>query len=193
MPIDYQIETWESIIHKTLKLCKKVESAGFYPDILVSILRGGAIPAAIFSDYFGIKNVAPLRIIFYKGVGETAEEPRIIQPLLIDVRGRNVLIVDDVADTGRTLKTAFEHVKSKDPKEVKIATIHLKPWSIVVPDFFIETTDKWIVYPWEYHEFMREVMEKIEKKELSEEEIKRAKRALERIKEILANLISSRE
>ncbi|MHA1617604.1 MAG: phosphoribosyltransferase [Candidatus Njordarchaeales archaeon] len=189
MPIHYQVETWSSIIKKTLKLCKKVEESGFRPDIIVSILRGGAVPAAIFSDYFGVKDIAPIRIVFYKRVSETSEQPQIVHPLTIDVSGKNVLIVDDVADTGKTLKLALEHVKSKNAKEVKIATIHLKPWSILVPDFFIETTDKWIVYPWEYHEFIKEMTERLTKGELKGEDAERAKEALNEIKAILAGLI----
>lgn len=55
------------------------------------------------------------------------------------------LIVDDVADTGETLKK----LKSVYSIDFICATLHYKPRSVIKPNFFVEETTDWIVYPWE--------------------------------------------
>ena len=52
------------------------------------------------------------------------------------------LIVDDIADTGITLQQ-FQHFG------VATATLFYKKRSIVKPTFYVEETDRWIVFPWE--------------------------------------------
>jgi hypothetical protein len=78
-----------------------------------------------------------------------------------------VLIVDDVADSGRSLTVAKEYILKQGAGEVKIATLHYKPVSMFKPDFFIGTTDAWIIYPWEVHEVERQ------RKRLEQEEKKK--------------------
>jgi hypoxanthine phosphoribosyltransferase len=56
-----------------------------------------------------------------------------------------VLIVDDVADTGKTL----QEIRNNHGVYFTVATLHYKSRSVVKPDFFVEETDKWICYPWE--------------------------------------------
>jgi hypoxanthine phosphoribosyltransferase len=70
-------------------------------------------------------------------------------PLLMDyydrkiVTDKQILVVDDIADTGHTLK-GFENEHNV------IVTLHFHEQSIVKPDFYCEEKgDKWIVYPWE--------------------------------------------
>jgi hypoxanthine phosphoribosyltransferase len=71
-----------------------------------------------------------------------------------------VLIVDDIADTGRSLAVAKDYVLRKGAKEVKVATIHYKPDSIFKPDYCIASTTAWVVYPWERNEVERELAKK---------------------------------
>ena len=81
--------------------------------------RGGLIPGVILSHKTGLK-------LF--------EDPRV----------RPLLIVDDIADTGKTL-----HSFSK-LEDVYIATIFYHKQSSFIPDKWIyKKKDEWIVYPWE--------------------------------------------
>ena len=43
------------------------------------------------------------------------------------IEGKDVIIVEDIVDTGRTLDFLLEHLKSKNPNSVKIATLLSKP------------------------------------------------------------------
>jgi uncharacterized protein len=118
------------------------------------------VPARIMSDLLDVKEVGILGVTFYKAMGKPSDFPRITQELTMDLTGRRVLIVDDVADTGRSLMVAKDYLQRKGVKEIKIATIHYKPNSVFKPDYFVASTTAWIVYPWERHEIERELAAK---------------------------------
>jgi hypoxanthine phosphoribosyltransferase len=143
---------WKTAIGYCDELATRIESK---PDIIVGISRGGLVPARILSDILDVKDVAVLGIRFYKGMGKTEEKPVITQDISVDIKGKKLLVVDDVADSGRSLVFAREHLK--DAKEVRCATLHYKPVSEYKPDYFVSTTTAWIVYPWEVHEVEREL------------------------------------
>jgi len=109
---------------------------------------------------------------FYLGVAETKGEPVITQPVSVSVKGKRVLVVDDVADTGKSLALVREHLKEQGAAQVKIATIYYKPWSIVTPDWFEKKTSHWIIFPWERKETVRRVLEKYKKQGKTVEEVK---------------------
>jgi hypoxanthine phosphoribosyltransferase len=78
--------------------------------------------------------------------------------MLKDLGGRDVLLVDDVADTGSTLETAVEKIlKPRNPRTVRTATLLIKPWSKSKPDYTAASTDAWVVFPWERMETVRAV------------------------------------
>ncbi|MEM1753785.1 MAG: hypothetical protein QXW21_05900, partial [Candidatus Methanomethylicaceae archaeon] len=68
--------------------------------------------------------------------------------------------------TGESLLLAKNHVDSMGAKEIKLATLHMKPWSKIAPDFYVELTDAWIIYPWEFREsieYLTEILKDEEK------------------------------
>ena len=86
-----------------LKLLGRLKESKFDPDIIVGISRGGWVPARIISDLFEKPILANVSVEFYEQLGETKGEPRITQPISISVKEKKVLVVDDVADTGKSL------------------------------------------------------------------------------------------
>ena len=48
------------------------------------------------------------------------------------VEGKDVIIIEDIVDTGKTIKFLLEHLKDKNPKSVKIATLLSKPSKTVI-------------------------------------------------------------
>ncbi len=150
--------TWDDITLSTLRLARKVVEAHAVPDMLVGILRGGWVVARLLSDYLGVNSVEAVGIRFYKGVGERHERPVITRPLTADVGEKKVLIVDDVADSGKTLQITIELLQLYGPKEVKTASIYVKPTTVIVPDFYVIETDAWIIFPWEYAEVLRNLI-----------------------------------
>jgi hypoxanthine phosphoribosyltransferase len=143
-----------------LNLAEEIKRCG-RPDIIVGVSRGGWLPARVLSDLLDNPNLANVRAEFYVGVAETKGEPTITQPVSMEVSGKNVLIVDEVADTGRSLELVKKHILKRGASEMKVATLYYKPWSVLKPDFFGKETDLWIVFPWEVKETIRKIMEKI--------------------------------
>ncbi|MFH1393996.1 MAG: phosphoribosyltransferase [Candidatus Micrarchaeota archaeon] len=143
---------------KAAQMCERLsEKIDFVPDMLVGISRGGLVPVRILSDKLGVNDVGVMGIGFYKSVGQTSKFPQITQELSKDVEGKKVLVVDDIADTGRSLVVAKEYLRRKKAAKIKIATLHYKPASQLKPDYFMDTTTRWVVYPWEQHEVAREL------------------------------------
>jgi len=109
-------------------------------------------------------NLANVKAEFYLGVAETKGEPTLTQPVSMAVAGKKVLIVDEVADTGKSLKLVKEHIIKEGATEVKIVTVYHKPWSVIVPDYYGKETSRWIVFPWEIKETIRKIVEKCREK-----------------------------
>ena len=65
----------------------------------------------------------------------------------LDLQGAEILIVDDVADTGETLKMVID-LLSESVAEVRSLVIYEKSRSIVEPDYVWRKTDDWINFPW---------------------------------------------
>jgi len=175
--IEFEVPTWDQIYEMLLNLVEKIRKNGFKPDIIVGVSRGGWPPARVLSDLMGNPNLANVRAEFYLGVAETKEEPVLTQPVSMKVAGKKVLVVDEVADTGKSLKLVKEHIIEQDATEVKIATVYYKPWSIVKPDYYERETSRWIVFPWETKETVRKIVKKCEKtgKPIGEEAAKLVK------------------
>ena len=134
------------------KLARIIKS-GFKPDCIVGIGRGGLVPAVYLSDRLGVKKLYAFKIDYYTG-DKRGREPVVSQkPPLQLIRG-NVLLVDDVADTGETLMLA-KKLLEKHAKSIRIATLHYKPHSKLKPDFFVQETRRWIVYPYQSVEFRK--------------------------------------
>ena len=158
--LEFEIPSWDQIYDLTLKLAEAVRTSGFEADLIVGVSRGGWIPTRIMSDLLGNRNLANVTAEFYVGVAETKWEPSITQPVSASVDGKKVLVVDDLADTGKSLKIVTTHLKNQGAFEVRIATIYYKPWSITVPDYYEKETRRWIVFPWEQKETVKKIVEK---------------------------------
>jgi hypoxanthine phosphoribosyltransferase len=142
-------------------LCKKIKESGFNPDFLLGISRGGLCVTRILSDYFDIRDVRIVRVIYYKGIKKTKTKPKLAQDLdFKSLKKKRFLLIDDVADTGGSLDYIVNLLRKREIKNFKIATLHHKPWSKFKPDFFVGETDKWIIYPWEVGENIRLIMKK---------------------------------
>jgi hypoxanthine phosphoribosyltransferase len=147
--MDYLILSWRDVYNLTLQLSEKIVASGFKPDVIVGIARGGWIPARILSDVLYMDTLQNIRIEYYTDVGAKGKEPRITQPLTGSMESKNVLLIDEVADTGDTLHHAIEHVKGLGARKVCSAVLHYKPQSCVIPDYYMVKTTSWTVYPWE--------------------------------------------
>ena len=141
--------TWADLGTAVDELASEIRAASFRPDAVLALARGGLPPAGALAYALGVKNMATLNVEFYTGIDERLEEPLLLPPVpdLALLRAERLLVVDDVADTGRTLalasKFCAEHVA-----EVRTAVLYEKPQSVVHCDFVWRRTDRWINFPW---------------------------------------------
>ncbi len=165
--MEYLILSWKDVYNLTLQLSERIVESGFAPDLIIGIARGGWIPARILSDVLYANAMFNVRIEYYTDLGEHGREPKITQPLSIPIEDKNVLIIDEVADTGESMYHAIEYVTNLKPKDLRSAVLHLKPWSRVVPDFYMQRVEAWTVYPWEIRESIIALVRKFKEEDAS--------------------------
>ncbi|MEM2947311.1 MAG: phosphoribosyltransferase [Candidatus Bathyarchaeia archaeon] len=158
--LEFEVPKWNRIYKMLLRIAEKIRMDNFKPDVIVGVSRGGWPPARVLSDLLENPNLANVKVEFYVGVAETKEEPTLTQPVSVHVAGKRVLVVDEVADTGKSLQLIREHLQKEGAAEVRIAAVYLKPWSIIKPDYYAKETSRWIVFPWEIKETIRKVVKK---------------------------------
>lgn len=141
------------------KLSHKITASGFDPDFMIAIGTGGFIPARILKIYINRK-VLTVGLSYYDENDNRMEELRRIQWLDDDkekLRGKNVLLVDEVNDSGGTLEYTLKELLKCDPKEIAVVVLHDKKkdkLGTIPPEitkYFVGeyTKDGWIHYPWE--------------------------------------------
>jgi uncharacterized protein len=141
--------TWEDVGTAVDELAAQIQAGEFMPDAVLALARGGLPAGGALAYALRVKTMATLNVEFYTGVDERLDEPLLLPPVpdLTVLRTERLLIVDDVADTGRTLALArdfcAEHVG-----DVRTAVLYEKPQSVVRSDFVWRRTDKWINFPW---------------------------------------------
>jgi hypothetical protein len=157
---EFEVSTWNQIYAMLLSQAEKIRGSGFKPDVIVGVARGGWVPARVLCDLLGVSDLATVGVEFYLGVAETRNKPVLTQHVCADVAGKKALLVDDVADTGKSWKLAKEHILQQGAAEVKVATVYRKPFSIIKPDYYEKETQCWVVFPWEIKETIRKIAKK---------------------------------
>ena len=149
MADEREIMTWDSFGRGSRDLAQQIADSGFEPDMILAIARGGLLPAGALGYALAVKNIYTMNVEFYTGVDERREVPLILPPVpdFHEVRQAKVLIVDDVADTGHTLKVVKEFCAGK-VAEVRAACLYEKPRSVVKCEYVWKHTDLWINFPW---------------------------------------------
>lgn len=149
MADEREILGWDQFGEASRELAQQVIDSGFVPDVLLSITRGGLLPAGAVSYAMDNKNIHIINVEFYTGVDARLPEPVFLPPLPATdyLDGQKVLIVDDVADTGETLKSVRDFC-DQHCAESRVAVLYEKPHSVIKADYVWKKTDQWISFPW---------------------------------------------
>ena len=141
--------TWDELGSGARALAQLVHDDGYAADMVLAIARGGLLVAGALAYALGVKNTYTMNVEFYTGVDERLAIPMLLPPIpdLVDVSSARVLIADDVADTGATLKLVKEFCEGK-VSEVRSAVLYEKPRSEVKCEYVWRRTDRWITFPW---------------------------------------------
>ncbi|MGD1054652.1 MAG: phosphoribosyltransferase family protein [Nitrososphaerales archaeon] len=147
---DFRYIGWVEYGNLTEALAEKVSSSGKTFDLVIGVARGGIPVAMVVSDRLGVK-IDTITVKSYRDIAERGSV-RILSTLTEDIKGERVLLVDDLVDQGDTMSGVKGFLSKKGAKVVKTAVLFKKPWSKTHPDYFLETTRKWIVFPFELSE-----------------------------------------
>jgi hypoxanthine phosphoribosyltransferase len=155
--------TWEEIYSLCRQLAGQLRKSNFRIDVIVAIARGGYVPGRLMSDMLGILDLTSFKIEHYQGAYKQYEA-FVKYPLNADINGRNVLLLDDVCDSGDTFAVGIEHIRHCGKvNEMRTAALHFKTVSNFIPDFYIETVRewRWLIYPWAVNEDLSSMIAKM--------------------------------
>jgi len=161
--------TANSLLRDSFTLARRVFDSGYRPDVMLVVWRGGTPVGMVIHEFFLYQGVdayhTTVKASSYGGVDRRrAVRVENLAAALKRVTARSrVLLVDDIFDSGQTLDTLAGALSRKTP-HVRIATLYYRPGrnrTGRVPDFFLRSTDRWIVFP---HELVGLTREEIRRK-----------------------------
>jgi uncharacterized protein len=149
-----QLVTWNEAFLLASDLAKAIKSSGYRPDLVVAVGRGGFVPARIVCDLMLHNQLTSIKIEHWGIAAHKQDMAKVKFPLAINVGSMNVLIIDDVTDTGETLRVAASHVKEKGAADIRTGVLQHKVTSSFKPDYTADLIKewKWMIYPWAAHE-----------------------------------------
>ncbi|GAA1486341.1 phosphoribosyltransferase [Brachybacterium fresconis] len=144
-----EVLDWELFGTASRELAQTIADSAFDPEIVIAVARGGLLPAGSLSYALGLKLADAINVEFYTDVHETLPDPVLLAPMLDaeSIQGKRLLVVDDVADSGRTLALVLDLLREMGA-DARSAVLYAKSASVVSPDFVWRRTDEWIVFPW---------------------------------------------
>lgn len=140
--------SWDELDRLVARLA---EAVGRDHDLVLAITRGGLVPAGMLAYRLDLREILVAGVEYYAADGSTHDVPRFghfPEPRLL--RGRRVLVVDEVWESGETMAAVVERVRAAggDPTT---AVVHVKPGRSRVPiepDHAAATADGWVRYPY---------------------------------------------
>jgi xanthine phosphoribosyltransferase len=141
--------SWDEFHRDARALAWRLAAAGPF-EAIVCITRGGLVPAAIVARELGIRVIETVCVTSYDHV--TQGELRVLKTVAADIaalgggRGKGVLVIDDLVDTGKTAKLVRDSLP-----EAHFAAVYAKPLGRPLVDTFITevSQDTWIFFPWD--------------------------------------------
>ena len=115
-----------TIARRNLELAKEIAARDYHDLLVVSILKGSFIFAADLIRAMHDTGMSPeVEFIFISsyGAGTTSGEVRVLRDIDNDVRGRDILLIDDILESGKTLKFTRELMLSRGARSVSIAVL----------------------------------------------------------------------
>jgi hypoxanthine phosphoribosyltransferase len=117
---------------------------------LICILRGGVLFLTDLMRQINVPHTIDFMAISSYGVGarQTSGQVRLNMDLKDDIHNRNVLLVEDIIDSGHTLSSVLELLSVRKPASLKICTlldkaerreadVHIAYCGFVIPDKFV--------------------------------------------------------
>lgn len=161
MAIEYLPVSWGEYHNLARTLASQILADGVHIDEVVAISRGGLTLGHLLTDLLRVP-ISTFTIQSYTDIQEQGEV-KITKPLTTPIHDKHVLLVDDVSDSGKTIKRALEYLKTQQPKEVTTLTLYYKPHSVFKPNYYAQETSAWILFPYEPTEMIANIINSMKK------------------------------
>lgn len=146
---------WSMIEELIYKLCDEISRSMYSPDLIYAIQRGGLIPGVMISHRLNIREFDSISIkrSVSDDIFSNFNEPT-LKPINCEIKGSNILIVDDIIGEGKTMMKAINEV-SKITRSYKVAALYVNEnkcniWESI--DYYTTLVTKWVCFPWERKE-----------------------------------------
>ena len=169
--IPYVAPSWDQMGVICFELAQQIIKSGKKYDRVVALAKGGWTWARALVDYLDIDQIASVQIKFYNDVYKTENKPVILQSLSVSIENENILLFDDVVDSGTTFEVAKEYLKKCGAKSVDTAALFYKPHAQAKPDFYLYETKAWVIFPHEIREIVKQAGKKWLESGLSKEKV----------------------
>ncbi len=169
----YLAPSWEDTGLLCFSLAQKILPKNIHFDRLIALVKGGLTWSRALCDYLNIKRLSAFQVEFYSDVSKTNNRPIIVQSLPAVVEGETLLLIDDVVDSGETIKIAKEYLYMCGAKKVVSCSLFIKSWAKEKPDYYIEETNAWIIFPHEVREMIMLLNNSWRKKGVNKDQIKK--------------------
>jgi len=136
---------WDLLGQASRQLAQQVAESGYQPTIVVAVARGGLVPAAAIAYALGVKRVFTVSVETHSEVDQLPRFPVMLHPRLdpADLTGADVLVADDMADTGATLRLVTEFCL-KHAARCRCAVLYKNTHSAVNCDYaWLRTSFTW--------------------------------------------------
>jgi hypoxanthine phosphoribosyltransferase len=158
--IKYITPTWDEMNELAWKLSRQLIQDNKQFDRIVTLAKGGWPMARTMVDLLQLTKVASIGVKFYRGIYQKLDRPEIYQDLPESIKGENILLFDDCADSGGSLKFVKQHLEKNGSHTVTTAVLLYKPWSVIKPDYYGAQTTAWIIFPYERQETLKTLTDK---------------------------------
>ena len=146
---DMEVLSWEGFGQACDDLAQQVTESGFRPKVVIAIARGGLLPAGALAYALGVELVDAINVERYSDSTQPMPDPVMLAPRLdsASVAGEQILIVDDITDSGRTLGLVTRLLRGFGA-DVRSAVLFSKPNTVFAPDYLWKRTEGWVRFPW---------------------------------------------
>jgi uncharacterized protein len=151
-----RLATWADVDGWADRVAAEVRARSAVPGTIVGLTRGGWVPARLLCDRLGVRRLVSLRAQHWGVTATPTGAAQLTEGLSGPVTGQQVLVVDDITDTGESMALAVDHVRAGGPSRVESAVFLHITHAAFAPTYFAEEIPRdawvWVVFPWNYWE-----------------------------------------
>jgi len=164
----YHSVSWKQLHALTHSLTEKIIKKNIRPDLIVGVARGGLTIAHIASDFLKLP-VASFTISSYKDFKQQ-ELSDISYHVGGDLKGKHILLIDDISDTGKTFIRGKKYLSDLGATNITTASPFIRVGSKYTPDFYAKKMiDEWVVFPYDMRETVESIQSSLAKNSSSKE------------------------